>query len=394
MTKYLSFQEFGQESELTQVAEEKCPRIDASRLPCITKINHMVNDLGKLLSIMKYIDETIFERRYGRIAQLMRLPVQAAAIKALLNFWDPSYRCFTFGNIDMTPNLEEYERILDFPNNNHRIYLRRRFEDTASEVVSLLGLGKISQCRVADGGFKWKVIEARMKKNSEEVKLGDERYRLVAFAIFGLVLFPSEIGVISLEAASVFIEYERDRINPSSAVLGETMLSLNHCRTHGKGAMRCCIPMLYLWIISHIETPRDIFNNFWWFDLRPLKVTMDETWKNWDEKAWIDKYAVLPRSNFKWKAPWMNNAICTMSCGSKIWVPLIGVTGYISYAPALVTRQLGGMQYAPRTLGLADFVGLFKYQPFLEEMKLIRQDWERPLMVKREEGSNFETSFS
>jgi hypothetical protein len=119
-----------------------------------------------------------------------------------------------------------------------------------------------------------------MKKNAEEGKLGDERYRLVAFAIFGLVLFPSEIGVISLEAANVFIEYEHDRINPSSAILGETMLSLNHCRTHGKGAMRCCIPMLYLWIISHIETSRDIFNNFWWFDLRPLKVTIDETWKN------------------------------------------------------------------------------------------------------------------
>jgi hypothetical protein len=44
----------------------------------------------------------------------------------------------------MTPTLEEYERILDFPNNSHRIYLRRRFEDIASEVVSLLGLGKIS----------------------------------------------------------------------------------------------------------------------------------------------------------------------------------------------------------------------------------------------------------
>jgi hypothetical protein len=85
----------------------------------------------------------------------------------------------------------------------------------------------------------------------------------------------------------------------------------------------------------------------------------------------------------------MNNAICTMSCGSKIWGPLIGVTGYISYAPALVTRQLGGMQYTPRTLGLADFIGLFKHQPFLEKM-----DWERPLVLKREEESNFESSFS
>jgi hypothetical protein len=26
-------------------------------------------------------------------------------------------------------------------------------------------LGKINQCRVANGGFKWKAIEARMKKN-------------------------------------------------------------------------------------------------------------------------------------------------------------------------------------------------------------------------------------
>jgi hypothetical protein len=46
---------------LNQIAEGKCPRIDANRLPCITKINHMVNDLGKLLSIMGYVDETLFE---------------------------------------------------------------------------------------------------------------------------------------------------------------------------------------------------------------------------------------------------------------------------------------------------------------------------------------------
>jgi hypothetical protein len=36
------------------------------------------------------------------------------------------------------------------------------------------------------------------------------------------------------------------------------------------------------------------------------------------------------------------------------------VIGYISYANALVTRQLGGVQYVPRTLGLTDFTSLFK----------------------------------
>jgi hypothetical protein len=62
MTKYLSFQKFKQESELTQIFEGKCQKIDASGLLCITKINHMVNDLGKLLSIIGYVDETFFKR--------------------------------------------------------------------------------------------------------------------------------------------------------------------------------------------------------------------------------------------------------------------------------------------------------------------------------------------
>ena len=142
---------------------------------------------------------------------------------------------------NITPTLEEYERILDFINNSNKIYLRQKFKDTTSKVVNLLCLGRISQCRVADGGFKWKVIEARMKKNAKKGKLGDERYGLVVFAIFGLVLFLSEIRV-SLEAAN----YKHDLINPSAVILAEIMLSLNHCSMHGKGAMRCCVPMLYL----------------------------------------------------------------------------------------------------------------------------------------------------
>jgi hypothetical protein len=76
-----------------------------------------------------------------------------------------------------------------------------------------------------------------MKKNVKEGKLEDEWYKLVAFAIFGLVMFPFGIGVISLEAVNAFIEYEHDRINLSVAILTKTMLSFNHCRMHE----RCCI---------------------------------------------------------------------------------------------------------------------------------------------------------
>jgi hypothetical protein len=60
---------------------------------------------------------------------------------------------------------------------------------------------------------------------------------------------------------------------------------------------------------------------------------MDETWNNLDEKAWVEKYATLPQSNFKWEVPCMNNTSCTMFCGGKRWVLFIGIIGYSGYAP-------------------------------------------------------------
>jgi len=71
---------------LAQVAEGNYPIINVSGLPCITKINHMVNGLEKLLPIMGHIDESLFKRQNGRIAQLMKLSVQAMVVKALVIF--------------------------------------------------------------------------------------------------------------------------------------------------------------------------------------------------------------------------------------------------------------------------------------------------------------------
>jgi hypothetical protein len=66
--KYLSFQDFGQKSEMTQLAEGNCPGINANELTHITNVNYMINDLEKFIPIIGYIDETVFERQYERIA--------------------------------------------------------------------------------------------------------------------------------------------------------------------------------------------------------------------------------------------------------------------------------------------------------------------------------------
>jgi hypothetical protein len=73
-----------------------------------------------------------------------------------------------------------------------------------------------------------------------EKKSGLEKERLIALGIFGLVLFPSQTGLMSLEATATYVEYENTQINPMAAILAETILTLNHCRRTGKEAMRCC----------------------------------------------------------------------------------------------------------------------------------------------------------
>jgi hypothetical protein len=201
-----------------------------------------------------------------------------------------------------------------------------------------------------------------------------------------LVLLPSEAaGIISIEAANAFLEFEEVKNNPTSAILAETFLSLNHCRLHGKGAMRCCIPLLFMWIVSHLEASKEVFNNFWWFNMRPLELMLAEEWNDLDEKAWVEKYRELPQTNFRWKAPWVSGSSYLMSCGDKAWVPLIGLTGYISYSPSLVARQFGGVQHVPRTWAVAEYTGLFKEASSLDMLDAIRNDWKQPVLVSKEE---------
>jgi hypothetical protein len=63
-------------------------------------------------------------------------------------------------------------------------------------------------------------------------------------------------------------------------------------------------------------------------------------------------------------------------------VPLVGITGYVSYAPALVIRQLGGKQFVPRTMGIAQLFGLFKDPIAQEVLEIIKQDWKHLVLVE------------
>ena len=126
-------------------------------------------------------------------------------------------------------------------------------------------------------------------------------------------------------------------------------------------------------MVSHIEMKRLVFNNFLWFNQRPLMI-VEEEWRDLDNHSWVEKLEGLPSSGFKWTTLSVIAMNVLIGCKQRHWVPLVGITGYMSYAPALVVRQLRGMKFIPRTMGIAQFFSLFKDPIAQEVLEIIKQD--------------------
>jgi len=244
--------EYGKNSELSQLTEGDCLRSDAKKLSPTKNLNCIMNEVNKLTTHFQNVDKDAFFRKYGRLVEIATVEVLSPAVWALVHFWDPDYRCFSFGNIDLCPTMEEYGMLTEFPNNLYMIYFPLRSDKIIPELSKLLRIANLEIFLENNAtGLKWRMLEIELEKRS-----GSEKERLIALGMFGLVLFLSQMGVMSLEAAAAYVEYKNTQINPVAAILAETILTLNHCRRTRKGAMRCCMQLLYIWMVSHIETKK------------------------------------------------------------------------------------------------------------------------------------------
>ena len=56
--------------------------------------------------------QNAFTAKYGDITLLLLVEVDEQLLKAIILFWDLSYRCFTFNQEDLIPIVEEYAALL------------------------------------------------------------------------------------------------------------------------------------------------------------------------------------------------------------------------------------------------------------------------------------------
>ena len=63
------------------------------------------------------------------------------------------------------------------------------------------------------------------------------------------------------------------------------------------------------------------------------------------KEQWVAALRDLDPAHITRKASWMNQKGVLYGCGDKMWVPLLGLWGVVSYAPLLVCRQYASEQF-------------------------------------------------
>ncbi|RDY12559.1 hypothetical protein CR513_02627, partial [Mucuna pruriens] len=225
-----------------------------------------------------------FEKKHGNLIDILNIQVQPIALEMLVQYYDTFLRCFTFNNFQIAPILEEYERLLGLPLETSPQYLYRGQTPSWSSIAKLL-----------------RVTEARLSK---EKKIHAYMAR-------------------------------RDRgENLTMALLANTYYTLNHCCERRGGYLRCCIPLLYLWMTSHLFHSK----------IKSLCPIEDFKWcciKIMSKDLWAKLFDQITEKTICWYLVWNEREEIIVKCGGFPNVLLLGTLGAINYNPELLSWQVG-----------------------------------------------------
>ena len=70
--------------------------------------------------------QNAFTAQYVDVVLLLPIEIDEQLLKAIILFWDLSYRCFTFNHEDLTPTVEEYATLLRIsPPNPNKVFWKK-----------------------------------------------------------------------------------------------------------------------------------------------------------------------------------------------------------------------------------------------------------------------------
>ncbi|KAK8565690.1 hypothetical protein V6N12_059245 [Hibiscus sabdariffa] len=353
-----------------------------------TRIKVVQNQLQELKMIWERWDEEnkqLFFRNYGDLPYLLDVSIDKVLFRALAQFWNPAYNCFTFGNVDMVPTIEEYLSLIRCPKiQTNNPYLKASSSPAFQrKLLKITGMSEqwIAPRIKTKGGTQciaWKFIQELIQANPEPVKQVD----LLALSIYGFVIFPKSLGYIDNAVVELFSSLHKG-VNPVPAILAETFRSFTTCKKAGEGRFIGCAQLLLVWFHSHFWKPERKTYQACFENYSPLQnLVSTPRREDIPHEKWMSVLQSLQEKDVIWKASWFFPESIIYKCEGFDWVPLLGIWGASGYAPLLVSRQYRSRQFIPAIRGLATCEFAYGSRDYKRSVSLIMHAWNHIYQMK------------
>ncbi|KAL5184258.1 hypothetical protein HKD37_17G047987 [Glycine soja] len=340
-----------------------------------------VTSLKELGRLMGPLQRQAFRKVYRKILDLTAAKLFTEAVVSLAQYYDQPLSCFTFGDFQMVPTIEEFEEILGCPLGGRKSYLFSSFLPSLSKIAAVVGdsakeLDHTKQTRNGVVGLPRKYLEGKARDMASQEKWGTFA-DILALLIFGVVLFPNVDGLVDLAAIDAFLAYHHSKESPVVAILADLFDTFDRRCEKNSARIVCCLPALCVWLISHL---------FQQDTRHPCPLQRYRSCAEKGRVDWDQHLAGIGGSAINWFPRWKDGKEGVIfSCGDYPNVPLIGTRGCINYNPALVIRQLGyPMRGAPTEESLSPFLVRNLGAQSLEAIQRVHKAWRSPLRKDKE----------
>ncbi|RDY11728.1 hypothetical protein CR513_03557, partial [Mucuna pruriens] len=256
-------------------------------------------------------------------------------------------------------------------------------ETQPEALEALMAKAKRNRNRLA--GLPRVYLEQRLcqLREEEEWTAVMDVFRLL---LYGILLFPQVEDYVDLATMEVFMAKKDRGENPTMAVLANTYYTFNYCSEQKEGSLRCCTPLLYLWLMSHL------------FHYKSKTACPIEEFKwSWiwtmTKESWIKQLNEASERTIRWYPPWNERehmiVKCegypnrTRSCGTSP-----SYRAWLENRVKLVGLPWGRIQHQDReaqSYEVQETLKIGELEGALEQMKAEQKDLKRRLETAMEE---------
>ncbi|KAJ1443713.1 hypothetical protein SESBI_00311 [Sesbania bispinosa] len=300
-----------EEVQINTSQATECNATETRRNIRIVVVGNEFEKIDELSRLMSKEDRDAFNRRYGRILDLLAIRVKTKSLSALAQFWNTDLRCFELPNLDMVPTIEEYGLMVRLPVKEKEVVYQYKGryvdEKKIAKLIGLLPNQLKFEKRGSILGLRRTFLEDRLKVLAEQGHWKHFKITL-ALTIYGLILFPFTSDMVDQAAMDVFFQFEENGANPVPAILADTFLSMMVCHQKKGGSLRCCSHMLYVWIMTHLYARHTMGPS-----PDPLRDFDSVPTKDFDARGWNEEFSHTKDNQITWGLCGLHAIYCSQT---------------------------------------------------------------------------------